>query len=300
MTLTNSRTAPEVASQPAPKLVEAGSSTHRNHTESEAVASAEQIKQKARERRVQAIRLLADRVIVEPDGSRAFIRFNRAQRIEHYLLVGSFGTLAVTGLLQTFSRIIPIGWIIYVLGGVETLRTAHHLAAIVLALQSVYHVFQILMTWIVKRERGGMWPAFRDFRGLAQTVMFNLGLAKEKPESDRYSPEEKLEYWALLWGTPIMGITGFILWFPAISTLLFPGEIVLIAQAIHSWEAILAALAILTWHMYHTMIKEKNVSIFTGIMSEEEMQHAHPLEYRRILAAYEYMRRNGYYKNNAR
>lgn len=272
---------------------------HTNHTESEAAASAEQLKQKARERRVQAIRAMADRVIVQPDGTRVFVRFSRAQRIEHYLLVGSFGTLAVTGLLQTFSRFLPIGWIIYALGGVETLRTAHHLAAAVLALQSVYHVIQMLTTWIVKRERGGMWPAFKDFRNLAQTVMFNLGLAKEKPESDRYTTEEKIEYWALLWGTPVMGITGFMLWFPAVATLIFPGEAVQVALAIHSWEALLAALAILTWHMYHTMIKERNLSIFTGIMSEEEMQHIHPLEYRRILAAYEYMRRNGYRRSNA-
>jgi hypothetical protein len=41
--------------------------------------------------------------------------------------------------------------------------------------------------------------------------------------------------------------------------------------------------------MYHTAIKEKNRSVFDGTMTEEEMQHAHPREYRRILAAHEYL-----------
>jgi hypothetical protein len=45
--------------------------------------------------------------------------------------------------------------------------------------------------------------------------------------------------------------------------------------------------------MYHTNIKEKNRSIFNGTMTEEEMQHAHPLEYRRILAAHELWQRIG-------
>jgi cytochrome b subunit of formate dehydrogenase len=136
-----------------------------------------------------------------------------------------------------------------------------------------------------------MWPSVADFHNLVQVMMFNLGLAKQRPESDRFSVEEKLEYWALLWGTPVMGITGFILWFPTIAASVLPGESIPIAQAIHKWEAILATLAILTWHMYHTNIKEKNRSIFNGTMTEEEMRHAHPLEYRRILAAREHWQR---------
>ena len=177
------------------------------------------------------------------------------------------------------------------LGNVETVRTIHHIAATGLALQAVYHVQQILVMWFVKRERGSMWPSVADFRNLVQVMMFNLGLTKQRPESDRFSVEEKLEYWALLWGTPVMGVTGAILWFPTVAASVLPGESIPIAQAIHKWEAILATLAIITWHMYHTNIKEKNRSIFNGTMTEEEMQHAHPLEYRRILAAHEHWQR---------
>jgi hypothetical protein len=105
------------------------------------------------------------------------------------------------------------------------------------------------------------------------------------------SIEEKLEYWALLWGQMVMGITGFVMWFPLVITEVLPGQVFPAAQLLHRWEAILAALAILTWHMYHGCIKDKNRSIFTGLMSEEEMQHMHPLEYQRILAADAYLKR---------
>jgi cytochrome b subunit of formate dehydrogenase len=122
-------------------------------------------------------------------------------------------------------------------------------------------------------------------------IKFNVGLTNTRPQFDRFTIEEKLEYWALLWGQLVMGITGFIMWFPLVVTEVFPGQVFPAAQLLHRWEAILAALAILTWHMYHGCIKDRNRSIFTGLMSEEEMLHMHPLEYQRILAADAYLKR---------
>jgi cytochrome b subunit of formate dehydrogenase len=199
--------------------------------------------------------------------------------------------LAVTGLLQTFSYLTPVALLIHLLGGVDAIRTIHRLAAIVSAVQSFYHVWRIMETWFVKRERGGMWPYLRDLQNLVQMIKFNAGLTNTRPQFDRFTIEEKLEYWALLWGNLVMGATGFIMWFPLVVTAVLPGQVFPVAQALHRWEAILAALAILTWHMYHGCIKDGNRSIFTGLMSEEEMQHMHPLEYRRILAADEYLKK---------
>ncbi len=264
------------------------SMTKTTHTDE---VSVEQLKREALERRIRTARSLAERMQVGPDGSRVFIRFRPSERREHIILMLTFGTLAVTGLLQTFSSVPPVGLLIQFVGGVDAIRVIHRLAAIISAGQSVYHVWRILETWFVKRERGGMWPYLRDFRNLVQMVMFNAGLTKEMPQFDRFTIEEKLEYWALLWGQLVMGVTGFVMWFPLVVTAVLPGEVFPVAQALHRWEAILAALAILTWHMYHGCIKDGNRSIFTGMMSEAEMQHMHPLEYQRILAAHEYLSR---------
>lgn len=255
----------------------------------EAVEIAKRIKQKARTRRLQAVQTLAKRLLILPDGSQAIVRFTKAQCLEHQILMVTFAMLAITGLLQRYSQFSAVELVINILGNIETIRTVHHLAAVVFIVQSLFHSFKILELWLIKRERGGMWPYLRDFHNLVQIASYNLGLAKERPEFDRYSIEEKLEYWALLWGTPLMIITGLVMWFPTLVTSILPGDAIPVSRAIHGWEAILATLAILTWHMYHTVIKERNRSIFTGIMSEKEIQHGHILEYRRILAAYEYL-----------
>jgi formate dehydrogenase gamma subunit len=253
--------------------------------------SVEQIKRETLNRRIQAARSLAERMQGAPDGSRVFVRFSLSERLQHLILMVSFGTLAVTGLLQTFSYLPPVALVVQLLGGVDALRVIHRLAALVSAILSVYHVWRMLELWFVKRERGGMWPSARDLQNLVQMIKFNLGLTNTRPQFERFTIEEKLEYWALLWGQLVMGITGFVMWYPLVVTEVLPGQVFPAAQLLHRWEAILAALAILTWHMYHGCIKDRNRSIFTGLMSEEEMLHMHPLEYERILAADEYLKR---------
>ena len=272
-----------------------GAQSKHDHAEDTAVtketAVIERIKKRARARRLRAAQALAAQMQIAPDGARTFIRFTSRQRLEHQFLIVTFTTLAMTGLLQRYSAILPVGWVVnMVFGGVETLRTLHHLAAVLFILESVYHLAQVLITWFVKRERGAMWPQRKDLRDFVQMVKYNLGRATKRPDGDRFNFEEKIEYWALLWGAAVMILTGLIQWFPIQVTLMLPGDVIPVSRAVHGWEAVLAALSVLIWHLYHTVLKEKNKSIFTGIMTEHEMQEAHPLEYRRILAAHDYLR----------
>ncbi len=105
---------------------------------------------------------------------------------------------------------------------------------------------------------------------------------------DRYTFEEKAEYWALLWGTVVMVATGFILWNPIAATTLLPGQFIPAARAAHGGEAVLAVLSIIVWHIYGVHVRHFNRSMFTGRMSEEEMLHEHPAELEKIRAGLPY------------
>lgn len=54
------------------------------------------------------------------------------------------------------------------------------------------------------------------------------------------------------------------------------------AKIAHGMEAILAVLAIITWHFYFVHMAKFNKSIFTGYLTAEEMEeeHGHELEQR--------------------
>jgi cytochrome b subunit of formate dehydrogenase len=210
--------------------------------------------------------------------------------VEHWLLLFSFLTLGFTGLMQRYSDLYVIGWSINSLfGGIGSLRTIHHLAAIIFVIVAIYHAGQIVYMWFVKHEVGAMLPDVQDGYNLFDMFRYNLGMIKLRPRFDRFTVEEKLEYWALIWGTVIMILTGLMQWFPTVTTRFLPGEAIPIARLAHGMEAVLALLAIALWHMYHTVFKERNRSIFTGLMSEHDMKENHPLEYERIMAAYEYV-----------
>lgn len=209
---------------------------------------------------------------------KTYLRFNVWQRLEHGLLLISFTVLAVTGLPQKYA---DTGWadtLIQLLGGIETTRQIHHLAAILLMLGTIYHGAVITYKIFVLRLPLTMLPGWQDVKDGLQALANNLGLAPSQPSMGRYTFGEKFEYWAVIWGTVIMIITGFMLWNPIATTRFLPGQFIPAAKAAHGGEALLAVLAIITWHVYNVHIKHFNKSIFTGWISRHEMETEHPLE----------------------
>jgi formate dehydrogenase subunit gamma len=210
--------------------------------------------------------------------TREYVRFHWIQRIEHALLLTSFTLLGVTGLPQKFST---AGWaqaMIGFFGGIDTIRLVHHICAIVLMFIAVYHILDMGYQIFVRRTRLTMLPGVQDVKDAFQAFAYNLGIFKKRPQMGRYTFEEKAEYWALIWGTVIMGITGFMMWNPITTARFLPGEIIPASKAAHGGEALLAVMAIVVWHMYGVHLKRFNKAMFTGKQTEEEMLHEHPLE----------------------
>ena len=212
------------------------------------------------------------------NSTNSYQRFPLARRIEHLVMLLTFTTLALTGLPQKFSAAKVSIAFVGLLGGIENLRTIHHVAAILLMLGTIWHLLVFGYLSYVRRVRLSMLPTLQDLRDGLQALLYNLGFAKSFPQMGRYTFEEKMEYWAFVWGTIVMVITGFMMWNPLSTTKFFPGEVIPAAKAAHGGEATLAVLAIIVWHMYGVHVKRFNKSMWTGKISEEEMLHEHPLE----------------------
>jgi formate dehydrogenase gamma subunit len=218
-----------------------------------------------------------------------YTRFGRSDRIQHAVMALSFIVLAVTGLPQKFIYLNNhvLDDTIDLLGGIETVRLLHRWAATVLMLTTVYHVVSLAHRTLVRRVRLSMLPRFQDVVDAWQSVRHNLGFAAERPRMDRFTWEEKVEYWSLVWGTMVMIGTGFMLWNPIATARFLPGEFIPAAQVVHGAEALLAILAVLVWHFYAVHLRSFNRSMFTGLMTEQEMEEEHPLELERIKNAAE-------------
>jgi len=207
-----------------------------------------------------------------------YVRFPLYRRVEHALLMLSFTILALTGLPQKFVTHPFSENLILWLGGIQRVRQFHHAAAILLIVTSLMHMLSVGYEIFVLQVKPTMLPSWRDVVYAGQEFAYNLCLRKEKPPAGRYTFREKIEYWAVVWGTLIMALTGFMLWNPITTGRVLPAEIIPAAKAAHGWEAVLAVLSILTWHVYHAHVKHFNKSIFVGWLTEEEMRREHPLE----------------------
>jgi cytochrome b subunit of formate dehydrogenase len=89
-----------------------------------------------------------------------------------------------------------------------------------------------------------------------------------------------------MWGTAVMAITGMILWVDNASMNLLGKLGVDIARTVHYYEAWLAVLAIVVLHLHFVMFNPDtyplNLAFWTGTLTEEEMEHEHPLELEEI------------------
>jgi len=177
-------------------------------------------------------------------------RFDRGMVIQHLLLLVSFTTLVITGFALKFPDVLVFKLLLRI-GMDEAVRSLiHRIAGTVLLATAMYHLFWMFFSRRGRVELWEMLPRMQDITDLRETLSYYLRLSRKKPQYDKYNYIEKAEYWALVWGTAVMGITGLIMWFPVEAASLIGPWAYPIAEIIHFYEAILATLAILVWHFF--------------------------------------------------
>ncbi|MBF0350576.1 MAG: cytochrome c3 family protein [SAR324 cluster bacterium] len=218
-------------------------------------------------------------------------RFNRNEIIQHLLLVLSFFVLVFTGFTLKF----PENWIFQWFGLAEPIRKeVHRIAGVVMLLLGFYHIAYMLFTPRGRQGLRQLLPLVSDMTDFLNNMLYYLHLKKKPPEYGNFDYMEKAEYWALIWGTMIMGLTGIILWNPTLFSQWIPYSwVIKISEIVHFYEAILATLAIVVWHFFFVMLHPKEYPVsFTmvdGQMSLEHYKHHHTKHFRlMILEAVQY------------
>jgi cytochrome b subunit of formate dehydrogenase len=214
---------------------------------------------------------------------RLYLRMSLSERIQHASLLLSFITLVVTGFALKYPNawwVVPlreINPVVFELRGI-----VHRIAAVVMVLASCYHIYYVLVVPRGKQLIRDLLPLRSDLADAIGVMKYNLGLSAEKPLLGRFSYVEKAEYWALIWGTMVMTVTGIILWFDNTFLGLLSKVGWDIARTVHYYEAWLATLSIIVWHFYFVIfnpdIYPLNLAFWKGTLTEEEMHEEHPLE----------------------
>jgi formate dehydrogenase gamma subunit len=202
---------------------------------------------------------------------RDYVRMNRNQRLQHGTMVISFFVLVLTG----FALAWPESLLGRAFGTEEIRRIIHRIAAVVMMVLGLYHLGYMLFTREGRRGLRDFWFSFGDLKDLI-LVLRN----KHMRSGGRFNYAEKIEYWAGLWGTIVMAITGLMIWYSVTVATWVPRWWIDIATTIHYYEAILATLAILIWHLYHVIFDPDaypmNWAWLDGKVDEDHFKLEHP------------------------
>ena len=217
---------------------------------------------------------------------RILFRMSKLQRAQHFTLLVSFFVLVFTGFALKF----PNSFIAFLLGNSENFRSiVHRIAGVVLIAVGVYHVIYAIATKEGRQLVKDFLPEWKDVTDTRDTVLYYAGFKTQKPQYKRFNYAEKMEYWALVWGTIVMAATGLMAWFKVGVGTVVPRWTIDVALTVHFYEAILATLAILVWHFYMVIYDPEtypmNWAWFDGRMSIEHYQHEHPLDAEAIAKA---------------
>jgi cytochrome b subunit of formate dehydrogenase len=177
-------------------------------------------------------------------------RLTRWMRLQHWALIVLFVLLAYTGFVHKY----PEAWWSWPFRVMENggfLRgLLHRICGWTFAGLFIAHLVALFAT---RRGRGylaELWLRLHDLRDAIALMRFNLKLGPQPPPPRRFNYIEKAEYWALVWGSFVMIITGAMLIFTETVLRMLPKVWHDVAQVIHFYEAVLATLAIVVWHFY--------------------------------------------------
>ena len=217
------------------------------------------------------------------------LRMNLWFRMAHWGIMASFPTLVVTG----FALKYPDTWwskpLLLWESNAGVRGGLHRTAAVVMIAATLYHFVHLAMK---KRDRSFLWamiPKMKDATDMIDVFRYNLGLTKQEPKFAKFNYAEKMEYWAFLWGTLVMGLSGFLLWFNNFTLRYFPKWVTDAATAVHWYEALLATFSILLWHFYlvifDPMVYPMDTAWLDGKISADHYRHTRPAYYRELARA---------------
>ena len=209
-------------------------------------------------------------------GSAGEMRLTKWLRIQHYILMATFVLLAYTGFVHKFPDAV-FSWPFRAGGdtGSAIRGLIHRIAGWTFIVLFIVHGTSLVLT---RKGRGyfqALWFAWHDLSDGLGTLAYNIGLRKTPVPSRQWNFAEKAEYWALMWGSLVMIVTGLMLLFTETVLATVPKVFHDVAQVIHYYEAVLATLAILVWHAYWVIFDPKEYPMNPAWLIGKKAPHGH-------------------------
>lgn len=205
----------------------------------------------------------------EPEGTVEYERFTKGERWQHWILAFLFIGLVITGFAFRYPDAFWSSWWVGNPEGFLLRDFLHRTFGALFGGLMIAHIIYIWGTTRGRKIQKHLWPTLDDATGAINNIRYHLGFLKEKPKvKGMFDYAEKMEYWALVWGSWVMLLTGIPMWFENWALGFMPRWLLDVFRAVHFYEAILASAAIVLWHFYFVIFDPEyyplNLSMITG------------------------------------
>ena len=213
-------------------------------------------------------------------------RFDSHLKLQHYLIMIGVTLAGILGLAQAFpdwgvSRSLVEGL------GLATTRQFHHYFAYIVDFAILYFFGYLIYKFFVKKEKlRAMLPAWKDFKDFFEMNLYIFGLKRAEPKYARYTFGQKIDFFIIVVGLPVLSLTGLSMHYTTISSHILGGVGIALAAVLHRSVAIFIAWFVLSVHLYYAHLAPGlfpvNTVILTGRMSKSRYRAMYPLDEERL------------------
>lgn len=203
----------------------------------------------------------------------AEVRMTPILRAQHFSMIILFFLLAYTGFVHKYPDTFW-SWPFRALPDGNHLRALIHRIA-GWAFTGLFFIHLVLLVATRKGHEYLLKLALKPHDATDALVRLQRNLGAKKPATPhrRFNFAEKAEYWALVWGSVVMIVTGVVLIYSEKALNLWPRMWLELSQVIHYYEAVLATLAILIWHLYWVIFDKDEYPMNTAWLIGKKPGH---------------------------
>jgi formate dehydrogenase subunit gamma len=215
-------------------------------------------------------------------------RFDIHLKMQHYLIMAGVTIAGVLGLSQAFPDWAVSRWFAQeIWGGLEAKRQFHHYFAYIVDFTVFYFIGYLAYKFIIKKEKlKAMLPGSKDLKDFWEMNLYIFGFRKEEPKYDRYTFGQKLDFYIIGVGIPVLSLTGLSMYYATVSASILTPTGIALAAVIHRSVAIFLAWFVLSVHLYYAHLAPGlfpvNTTILTGKMSKSRYEVLFPLDSERL------------------
>ena len=196
-------------------------------------------------------------------------RYNKAERVNHWIVAGCFVLLAISGLAFFYPAFF---WLTGVFGTPQLARIIHPFVGVVMFLGFFIQFFRYWKYNLMEKE---------DVKWLTSVGQILKG--EEVGDTGKYNAGQKIMFWLMTVCMLTLLATGFIAWRPYFADM-FPIPVIRIALLLHAVSALVLIAGIIV-HVYAAIwIKGTIRAMVEGVVTQAWAKAHHPRWYREIMA----------------